>query len=687
MANANKLGKDSDARSGAPGIKRMAVLAGLIIGVATPLTVLAQTAAPDSARPDTVKPAVSIEAKPATKQEQQAVVRMARFSFVQGHVLFRTDSSGEWTDATLNMPLREGAQITTDPDARAEIQFDDGSTLRLTDSAVFTLKSLYSDTDGEFTELSMKDGTATLRTLNPYSIYQIDTPDGDVKVSGAAKVRLDASSYLKVGVEDGKATLSGLDGEFKLQTGDLAEIKPDQQGPEIEDLPAPDDWDQFCDSRDSAMAPSDVHMPNDVALDAGNLSQYGNWETDTDYGDVWYPSDQTADWQPYANGNWVWFQPVGWTWVSVEAWGWAPYHYGTWIHRPHGWAWVPGPKHQPWSPAKVWFTTSGTHVIWTPLAPCEVHYEPVEVAFRHGDWGRYFSIGAAGVYFAAAPDYVAVKAWDSVALNKAQPDLARLPDKPRPIDHAFRPHNARYGAVEATLTGFVSGKGFVALRNDSLGLFVHGSTLVLGGSGPISGPGNLRPTQAATSPTRRFTDNPVYAARLDRAVYTAHANASHVEVSTVAHTASSPAGQKVLRPHADWNSSSSAEAAERARRELSYAAPSSTRPLADTVVRHTYNPTNTSENGGYGGSSTYSSHMHQWGENAHPRQTSADRSFGSNAVAPMRNEPMNRTPQSMGQGRPMMERPQGQAPVRSEPPRQQSPPRKSAPPPGNTNRH
>ena len=34
----------------------------------------------------------------------------------------------------------------------------------------------------------------------------------------------------------------------------------------------------------------------------------------------------------------------------TRAWGWAPYHYGTWVSRPYGWAWCPGPVNQYWVP-------------------------------------------------------------------------------------------------------------------------------------------------------------------------------------------------------------------------------------------------------------------------------------------------------------------------------------------------
>src|SRR5438067_1860575 len=58
-------------------------------------------------------------------------VRMARFNYVDGDVNWRRNSQDEWSSATDNLPLRQGAQVSVSRGSRAEIQFDDGSRLRL----------------------------------------------------------------------------------------------------------------------------------------------------------------------------------------------------------------------------------------------------------------------------------------------------------------------------------------------------------------------------------------------------------------------------------------------------------------------------------------------------------------------------------------------------------------------------
>ena len=70
---------------------------------------------------------------PPTDPKTQGPVRMARFAYVQGNVTWRPDSAASWSKATNNLPLRQGAEIMVTEGGRAELQFDDGSALRLGD--------------------------------------------------------------------------------------------------------------------------------------------------------------------------------------------------------------------------------------------------------------------------------------------------------------------------------------------------------------------------------------------------------------------------------------------------------------------------------------------------------------------------------------------------------------------------
>lgn len=97
-----------------------------------------------------------------------------------------------------------------------------------------------------------------------------------------------------------------------------------------------------------------------------DLSPYGTWVDDSQYGYVWIP-DVAPGFSPYAtNGHWV-FTNEGWTWVSDYPWGWAPFHYGRWYNDGiYGPTWVPDYE---WGPGWVTWRSSDNYFGWAPLRP------------------------------------------------------------------------------------------------------------------------------------------------------------------------------------------------------------------------------------------------------------------------------------------------------------------------------
>jgi hypothetical protein len=115
------------------------------------------------------------------------------------------------------------------------------------------------------------------------------------------------------------------------------------------------------------------------------LTPYGTWVYNPDYGPVWVPN-LNQQFYPYgSNGYWV-FTDEGWTWVSLYSWGWAPFHYGRWFYDPfYRWVWVPGYQ---WGCAWVAWRQHEGYYGWTPIAPgisltfaYSNYYEP-----RHDHW-------------------------------------------------------------------------------------------------------------------------------------------------------------------------------------------------------------------------------------------------------------------------------------------------------------
>jgi hypothetical protein len=438
-------------------------------------------------------------------------VRIARVSFLNGDVTWRTDSSSDWSDATVNLPIREGAQISVPNDGRAEVQFDDGSLLRIAAGSVVTLQSLYSDSQGEFTELALQSGTATMHLMNQYGVFQIDTPDGSVKASGPARIRVDDTEDLKVGVQEGKATVTNSSGENTLHVGDFGELASAGASAKVMDLPEQDAWDQFCDSRDQLVAQSDPDLPSDINLVAGDLNSYGSWSSDPDYGRVWYPAPTYAGWRPYHDGRWVWVSPFGWTWVGSEPWGWAPYHYGTWVYRRRGWCWVPGPATQYWCPAVVTFSEYNGNVAWVPLCPEEVQFPATfTCGFGQGNWAVYFSIGSVAMYAPANGRYCVARPWDNRWVNRTvnvrQTINVTKVYNTTVITHGFIPQNARHDGGTMAPPNSFGGKGtYRPLGPNGVGYFQHGSVFAPTAGRPFTA--SVRPTISSVTPGRSFAAN------------------------------------------------------------------------------------------------------------------------------------------------------------------------------------
>ena len=480
--------------------------------------------------------------------------RLARFTYVQGNVTWRGADGDDWAGAATNMPLRQGAQIWVSDGSRAEIQFDDGARLRLDRNTLVTLQTLFSDAQGEFTEINLNDGETDLRTNNKYSVYQVNSPLSSVKMTGSANVRIGAGDGLQVGVAQGVATVEGTADKATLHEGDYLDITDANAAYTVRNLPREDEWDRWNDSRDRALdgyRTSDTYrnLPSNVAIVADNLDAYGAWRSDPVYGQVWVPAVTEADWRPYYHGRWTWVEPFGWTWVGAEPWGWAPYHYGTWFHASYGWGWRPGPVTQYWSPAVVSFYNSGGNVAWCPLAPREVHYPAaLSIGFSGGSWSAFFSIGQAAVYYPGArAGFYEPRPWQSNYVNRTiivnkTVNINRTVNVTNNYNNTtinrntfvrnnYIPANATEGgasSVSAAQFGHASNAYQPVSRAAVRTVFQQGQAVGAPTTGrPIAGPSNVQVTRASFSPTRTFRPSAsVPRPLVTRAVYRAALPAS-----------------------------------------------------------------------------------------------------------------------------------------------------------------
>ena len=177
---------------------------------------------------------------------------MARLKLVTGAVTWRADSGLDWSDAAINMPLRQGAQVYAPPGARADVQFDDGSIMHLGGGALATLHNLYSDADGEFTQITLKEGLASFRLKNALSVYQVDTPLASIKSVGPARIRIGVHDVIEIGVKDGSATIEGQQDKATLTAVSFLSIRDTTSPYAVTKLPPDDTWEKWVSKRDTA---------------------------------------------------------------------------------------------------------------------------------------------------------------------------------------------------------------------------------------------------------------------------------------------------------------------------------------------------------------------------------------------------------------------------------------------------
>lgn len=313
--------------------------------------------------------------------------RVARLSYLDGDIGLLPAGAQDWGAAEINRPLTRGDKLSSGPDARAELELD-GGTLRIDRQTRFGFLEL----SNQLAQVELTQGSLNLavRQLGQGQSYEIDTPTVALVVDHPGTFRVD------VGGDGQSTTVTAFDGDASVYGENNAQRDvhagrsyqfrdPALQDVALNDIQG-DAFDDWSSERDRRYAqPTSRHYVSEDVVGYQDLDRYGDWQNNSDYGQVWYPSNVASDWAPYRDGHWSYVAPWGWSWVDDSPWGFAPYHYGRWAYVGNAWGWVPGPVQiRPiYAPALVAFV-GGNHwgvsiggggepVGWFPLGPGEVY--------------------------------------------------------------------------------------------------------------------------------------------------------------------------------------------------------------------------------------------------------------------------------------------------------------------------
>jgi hypothetical protein len=316
--------------------------------------------------------------------EDDGYMRLARLSYLEGHVSYQHSSDVDWSEASINFPLEPGDRIYTGQEGRAEIQFDDGSVCRLDENTDFEILSLKED----LIQVRMLIGLATLTVAGSMD-FEIDTPAAAFSTLRKGVYRFDV---IENGDSDAivrKGELEAANNEFSqhIQSGELLHVRGGGDAdPVLSQYNRRDLWDEWNDRRNADMRADESRsfLPNNVYIGAVEMDRNGRWVDLDAYGTAWIPTVDVS-WSPYSDGRWCYRPFYGWTWISYETWGWLPYHYGRWLRSAiYGWCWIPGPAFafNFWSPGLVVFYSGPGWVSWCPLGPGD-YYNISNYHFNH----------------------------------------------------------------------------------------------------------------------------------------------------------------------------------------------------------------------------------------------------------------------------------------------------------------
>ncbi|MFZ0817463.1 MAG: FecR family protein, partial [Candidatus Sulfotelmatobacter sp.] len=288
--------------------------------------------------------ACALLALPAAADSQ---VRIVRLSDVQGRVQINKNSGFGFENAFTNLPVTQGIQLRTGANGRAEVEFEDGSTLRVTPNTTVAFSKLaVNDAGKHVSTVDLVDGRAYVNWLGK---------SGDELTLNFSRERLELSqpAHLRVASSADRAEVASFkndvevsspSGTVKVEKKKMVDFEVDDNdkstaAKNVESDPY-DDWDK------QSIEYHDQYSKNNSTLNGygtSDLNYYGSYNNVPGFGTMWQPYFTGAGWNPFMDGAWSWYPGMGYMWASAYPWGWMPYYCGNWANAPgFGWGWQPG---------------------------------------------------------------------------------------------------------------------------------------------------------------------------------------------------------------------------------------------------------------------------------------------------------------------------------------------------------
>jgi hypothetical protein len=232
--------------------------------------------------------------------------QIVRISYVEGDVRIARGEQNEkpagatWEKAVADIPLETGFSLVTGA-GRAEIEFEDASTLYLGENSVLSFNDLHTTSGIPHSEMALLTGTVTLHVHPSVAgeVFELRTPTDELTTSYPNKTYFRVSSYADAmgisGQNDGVLHLAEL-GDEKLGKGQTLffreGVRVDPAGTESENRFA--DWDKWVADRVEQRRAAMVEMMKATGLTSpipglAELKDQGTFFDCAPYGTCWEP--------------------------------------------------------------------------------------------------------------------------------------------------------------------------------------------------------------------------------------------------------------------------------------------------------------------------------------------------------------------------------------------------------------
>jgi ferric-dicitrate binding protein FerR (iron transport regulator) len=241
-----------------------------------------------------------------------AEARVARIVGTEGSVEVRVHPLLNWRNALRNMPLVESSQVQTGSQSWVEIEFDEGSVLRLLSSSQAEISDyLRLSTGQKITHLAIDRGVAYFDGQPDWrDALVLSVPGAQVSPKNGSRVRVEVDSVSsRIAVIEGIVRVLNPSIEVEVPAGRTFQIDATHSDrfvllPEVAELES-DAWSRK----------RDLSLP--LSFGASGLELQGTWIATTEFGSVWKPKVPEG-WIPFRNGTWIWYDTLGFTWVPAE---------------------------------------------------------------------------------------------------------------------------------------------------------------------------------------------------------------------------------------------------------------------------------------------------------------------------------------------------------------------------------